>query len=844
MAGIETAVEAARRYIIKRPRLTRLLDNANSRVLMLIGPAGFGKTTLAREWASERKHLWYQGMTATADVAALAAGLSDVVSELIPEAGNRMIHRMRATGTPEEDVDVLAELFAEDLAEWPEDAWLVFDDYQFAMDAKAPERFIEVLLRDAPVRLLLTSRKRPSWASARRLLYGEVYELGRTDLAMDHEEAANVLAHRKGAPAVGLVTLAEGWPAVIGLAALTDEFDLPEGPMPEALYDYLAEELYQAASPDVQRGMCLLALAPSIGSDVAEFLLGQQANEIVAEALRLGFLGTTSAPSLELHPLLRKFLDTRMKITERQTQRLATELAAHFAEAERWDDAFAVSERHFSEEAFVELLEAALPTLLRHARIPTLLHLLDLAHEKQASAASVDLAEAELAFRRGERRKAETLALQAARGFGTDHPLASHCFFLAGSSAHVDMRHEAAYKHHDRAIATATFPEAAQDALWGKILAAGDLGRSDTPDLLDALVQANDGSPESEVRLAAARHMAHIAACNVSGAVDELEPACHLLPKVRDPLMRTSFKHTYSQALIWSGNYEKGLAGAQDCLAEARKYRLDFVLGRAERLEAMAEIGLRRFSRGAWLLDRIEKRVAEAPDPFLAAEVQILKLRLLVAMGLPEKALDSPATLEVNTSEAEQHEYLASLSLAMACAGRHDEAERLSCEIEGAPSIEVRVLTACSVAICAIARRLALARDRAQAAYDTASETGNSDCFVCAYRGHPPLLQVLAETAARPDLERLLESAHDESIAKACGFQVRPSAVKSRLLSPREREVGELLSRGLTNREIAQKLFLSSATVKVHVRHVLEKLGARTRTEAALLLATSNREEA
>ena len=36
MAGIESAVEAARRYIIKRPRLTRLMDNANARALMLI----------------------------------------------------------------------------------------------------------------------------------------------------------------------------------------------------------------------------------------------------------------------------------------------------------------------------------------------------------------------------------------------------------------------------------------------------------------------------------------------------------------------------------------------------------------------------------------------------------------------------------------------------------------------------------------------------------------------------------------------------------------------------------------------------------------------------------------
>ena len=38
MAGMEHAVEAGRRYFIKRPRLTRLLDEADSRVLMLVAP--------------------------------------------------------------------------------------------------------------------------------------------------------------------------------------------------------------------------------------------------------------------------------------------------------------------------------------------------------------------------------------------------------------------------------------------------------------------------------------------------------------------------------------------------------------------------------------------------------------------------------------------------------------------------------------------------------------------------------------------------------------------------------------------------------------------------------------
>ena len=54
-------------------------------------------------------------------------------------------------------------------------------------------------------------------------------------------------------------------------------------------------------------------------------------------------------------------------------------------------------------------------------------------------------------------------------------------------------------------------------------------------------------------------------------------------------------------------------------------------------------------------------------------------------------------------------------------------------------------------------------------------------------------------------------------------------------LSPRETEVFELLSQGLTNKEIARTLVVSESTAKVHVRHILEKLGVKTRTAAAAL---------
>lgn len=59
------------------------------------------------------------------------------------------------------------------------------------------------------------------------------------------------------------------------------------------------------------------------------------------------------------------------------------------------------------------------------------------------------------------------------------------------------------------------------------------------------------------------------------------------------------------------------------------------------------------------------------------------------------------------------------------------------------------------------------------------------------------------------------------------------------LLSPREQEVLELLSEGLSNRDIAERLGISRHTAKFHVNAILDKLGATTRTEAVVLAARS-----
>jgi LuxR family maltose regulon positive regulatory protein len=55
------------------------------------------------------------------------------------------------------------------------------------------------------------------------------------------------------------------------------------------------------------------------------------------------------------------------------------------------------------------------------------------------------------------------------------------------------------------------------------------------------------------------------------------------------------------------------------------------------------------------------------------------------------------------------------------------------------------------------------------------------------------------------------------------------------LLSERELDVLQLIAEGLTNREIAGRLFLSVNTIKSHNRNIFEKLGVRNRMQAVVM---------
>jgi ATP/maltotriose-dependent transcriptional regulator MalT len=144
-------------------------------------------------------------------------------------------------------------------------------------------------------------------------------------------------------------------------------------------------------------------------------------------------------------------------------------------------------------------------------------------------------------------------------------------------------------------------------------------------------------------------------------------------------------------------------------------------------------------------------------------------------------------------------------------------------------AVEVRALVACAHAVRQDSEPSALE------AFEAADRLNVWDPFVCTARAKPTFVEKLVEMEqCLPRLRALLRRCDDFDLARHIGLEigVRPRSARASL-SARESEVLQLIRQGLTNRQIASILFISEATVKVHVRHILEKFGARTRTEAA-----------
>jgi ATP/maltotriose-dependent transcriptional regulator MalT len=817
--------------IIERPRLIKLLDEATARTILLVAPAGYGKTTLIRQWSERRPGAyWYTARSGSADVAQLAVDLATALDNRPPKLKDYVSQLVRARPSPADQVAEIVEGFAS-AAGGAESTSLVIDDYHLLAEDQVAEWFVHELQSRLGFRLVIASRSRPSWATARLEIYGETVEFGLEELALTDDEAQQVLG--ESPQARGLLSQARGWPAVVALAAQTDKSVSPADAAGSTLFRFFAEELFLATPQKLQDQLLTLALLPTRSTDVLASALGDDWRSVIENAILSG-LATHGPDGPEVHPLVREYLFTKLRerddVVDQVGAAFEVSLAGRF-----WDHAFDLVENFLRADLLHDLVRTAFKPLLSSGRIATLELISAFAHRWPNDVPpEIALIDAELAFRSGMFERASQIAIKVAQELDSDSPFSSHAWWIAGMATEMRFDDLTAAGYFERAKAAALDEDDTRDALWGLVIAACQSERPDESEALKQIATRRDRSAVDFVRAATAQ--LYMWRLGMRERPLETERAMHELAAVQDPRIRTGFLNQYAyNAILW-GEYDTAYEIAQSLHGTSDEYQLTWALPHAEWALAAAALGRRQFALADTWLRRVEHVGDQLRDDQLVLNASCVRCRMLLALG---RATEARSVLRFGASlsgnPAMRGEFMATEALVLALLGELDQSARLASKAAGTTiSVEAHAYIACTNAIRAI-REPKTSKDLA-AYVQEIERLGVWDAFVGTARAWPPLLEeVAAVIDLVPIVVRVLRNSHDFDLARRVGIDLgpRPPTSIDSKLTRREREILELVGQGLTNAEIGRALFIAPATVKAHVRHILEKTDARSRTEAA-----------
>jgi LuxR family maltose regulon positive regulatory protein len=824
---ITAAASPALDHIIERPRLiARLEEDGGSRVSVLAAPAGYGKTTLARQW-SERQTgpvAWYRTTRASGDVALLAVQLDDVFASVAPDLP-REPEKVAAIASVNPSPKPLGRAILRTFESLRQDVLLVVDEWEAAGTDEA-EELLSMLVEGLDIRFLITTRTRPEWFTPRLEVYGEGLEIGVDDLAMTDDEAAKVLA-AFGAVAgrAQLMRTAEGWPAVLGLAAMTGDVDFTSSRlMSHTLYDFLASELLESALPDTQTALMLLAVAAAPDIDVARILLQARTDNVLEDAVARGLVAVTERKSLLMHPLLRELLIRRFREADDKTRESLLSESRRLFGAHRWNEALTVAEVAHDATFVTEAIAVALDDLLAAGRTSSLERWIAAAREAGADGGVIDYGESEALLLRDELDRAMALATQAAGSLDGD------------LAARASDRSQAAEEHAESATQLAHGQEAREEALWMRFLAGTG---PQAPDLRYRLNQfkcnARFGTRQTLMVAGADLVLAEMEG-EIERAIDDARCALSLAKEDLDPIAHTGLLSIYSYSLILTSRYQESLTYLATLTNIAESCDIEFPVHYAQLFRTRALVGLRRFGAAARTLAMLERQRRTSQGRYFRGNLPIERARLLMSVGDLDRALEvlSSGPIE-HSSRGQGGEFLAWQALLRASVGESAHALRLAANARSTSrGLEAKTVSFLSDAIVALERG---ETETASSRIRAVVESRIWDPVVIAVRAAPAIGAFIADDPEQRNwLQQLLSTSSDSTLARRFGLRIPRTSRPKADLTPRESEVHELLSQGLTNEEIAKLLYISLSTTKVHVKHIYDKLGVRSRMEAARAL--------
>jgi LuxR family transcriptional regulator, maltose regulon positive regulatory protein len=887
-------IPPARPNRVPRPRLIEQL-NILRPLTLVAAPAGFGKTALLSDWIPKSKHCvtWLSLDADDNDPVRFWTYVITAVQRLRADLGESALTLLQSPQPP--PITSILSALINEISSFPEDFFIVLDDYHLIKSQPIDEA-LSFLLDHLPpqMRAILISRADPPLPLARLRARNQLTELRADDLRFTTDEAAVFLNEVMGLKLTAeniaaLESRTEGWIAGLQLAALSMQgrdditsFIQAFSGSHRHVLTYLAEEVLEQRPKGTMNFLLQTSILDRLCGPLCDAVTEQHDGEETLKKLEQANLFIVPLDDegkwFRYHQLFADVLRARLQQTQPNLiPELHRRAGIWHARQGRIDEAVlhALAGADFDEAA--RLIESLAGNMLRRGGSISLIRWLDAIPEATVRA------HPRLCLARGwtyiigpvtNLESAEDwvqLALQAAQAEGSLDPgligeVTALQAMIAAIWGEVTRSLELSRQSLDSLPLDSPWYSVMTFCLGTALFLSGDLAAAHVLEEAFRLSQA-DGS--RYIQLNAASFLA-----DIQVFLGHLGRAMQM----------------YQEVLAWAddGLPQKGVvmahAGMADILCERNQLeaalahinlgteQLNQVGGAWAALVLCRVLARVQLAQCSWddaldALDRAYEIGQSTGVSIVMTQIAALRARLQVIQGDLEAAATWAATSGLRPDDPEAShpglrdvEYL-SLARVLDDQGRHEEAlsllERLlkSAEAEGRIGSAIAILVLQSL-VFQRQDNTAGALECLERALTLAEPEGYVRIFVD--EGEPMKKEIgnlRIEIGKRKDViglqtrlmaytDKLLgafgSNASELPIAYEQANQPGHQTALVDPLSTRELEVLHLIADGLSNDAIAQKLFLATSTVKVHIKHIYGKLSVGSRTQAIARLRESN----
>ena len=864
-----------REKLVIRGRLfDKLSLGLTSKLALISAPAGYGKTTAVLDWLRHivSKYTWlsldHNDNDPSRFLSYLVAALQKVAPELVVAVAGLM------GGPQQPGFETLLEILINDLAKSQEQLILVLDDYHLITN-KSIHAGVGFLIEYKPpaLHLVLTTREDPPLALARMRVRNELTEIRASDLMFRQEETERFMRSTMGLNLTERVVQVlegrtEGWIAGLQLAAISlqgkdeqgiEAFIQSFGGSHRYVIDYLVEEVLQEQSAQVRRFLCQTAALVRFCPALCEAVTGHHdSRELIKqlESLSLFIIPLDENRRwYRYHHLFGNVLSGELAPREREEV---------YYRAARWFESAGLVEEGIKYALGAKdmdlagrLMAKAAPGLFQRGEMTTILEWTgELTPEVLLGNVELALYRAWACFYTGQGVKSAQLItrIELEHGQLPGKTLGR----LTALKGWLDYSEFGPNGGELARKALKYLTDEDNFRLMALIL-LGEYQRNlgDATGSMLTFRAAYELSRQADYSFASLGALVELAvALDLTGQRSEAAALCQdtidKFTQGREPTPLLGFVYTRMGAFCFTAN-QLDLAhtyleqGVELC----RRLTTDRVMGGEGKITlgnvqlALGQMDLARvlFALGqgevAWnILTEVRGLVQRAQILPFFGKLGALEAEFLLHQGEVEEAASRLNELSLSPGAehdpAREEEYLV-LARVMLAKGKLKEAKDMLSQMEKSALLGDRQARLINIYIIQAGAEQSLGKpDEAVSLLEKALRIALPGRYL------RPFIDAGGEIAKMLRKMRPVSPAFVESILSAFSGsgQETVAAVKANLvdgLSEREREILRLVAQGLSNGEIANKLYITPGTTKWHLNNIFSKLGVNSRTKAVSL---------